>query len=126
MQSIIVSKNAPAAVGPYSQAVLAGKTLYISGQLPIDPSSGVISASGIEEQTEQSLKNIGAILKEAGYNFSDVVKATVLLHDIADFAAMNKIYARFFREKCPARAAFAVKDIPRGALVEIEAVAYKD
>jgi 2-iminobutanoate/2-iminopropanoate deaminase len=106
--------------------VLAGKTLYISGQIPLDPKTGVISASGIAEQTEQALINIGAILKEAGYDYSNVVKATVLLHDMADFGTMNEVYSKFFKEKCPARAAFAVKELPKGALVEIEAVAYKD
>lgn len=126
MSKIIETKNAPAAIGPYSQAVLAGKTLYISGQIPIDPISGLITASGIAAQTEQSLLNIGAILKEACYDYSNVVKCTVLLADIADFAAMNEVYAKFFKQKCPARAAFAVKDLPKGALVEIEAIAYKD
>jgi 2-iminobutanoate/2-iminopropanoate deaminase len=126
MAEIIESKNAPAAIGPYSQAVLADKTLYISGQLPIDPTSGAILATDIALQTEQSLKNIGAILKAAGYDYSHVVKTTVMLYDIDDFAAMNEVYARFFNVNCPARAAFAVKALPKGALVEIETVAYKD
>ena len=125
MAEIIETKNAPAAIGPYSQAVIAGRTLYISGQLPIDPQIGAFSASDIAGQTEQSLKNIGAILEEAGFSYSDVVKTTVMLYDIADFAVMNEVYAKFFSEKCPARAAFAVKDLPKGALVEIEAIAYK-
>ncbi len=126
MPEIIETSNAPAAVGPYSQAVLAGKTLYISGQLPIDPSTGAFSASDICGQTEQSLKNIGAILKAAGADYSNVVKTTVMLSDIGNFSAMNEVYAKYFSGKCPARAAFAVKDLPKGALVEIEAVACLD
>ena len=122
MKEVIATANAPAAIGPYSQAVKAGNTLYISGQLPIDPVTGSFAADDIAGQTEQSLKNIGAILTEAGLGFSNVVKTTVLLADIADFGAMNEVYARFFTGACPARAAFAVKDLPKGALVEIEAV----
>ena len=125
MAKIIETKNAPAAIGPYSQGVLAGGTLYISGQLPIDPITGAFAASDIAGQTEQSLKNIGAILKEAGCDYADVVKTTVMLSDIADFGAMNEVYAKYFTQQCPARAAFAVRDLPKGALVEIEAVAYK-
>ena len=123
MNEIIATANAPAAIGPYSQAVKAGNTLYISGQLPIDPATGAFAGDDVAAQTEQSLKNIGAILTQAGFTFADVVKTTVLLHDIADFGAMNEVYAKFFPENCPARAAFAVKDLPKGALVEIEAVA---
>lgn len=125
MSKIIATANAPAAIGPYSQAVRAGGALYISGQLPIDPATGVFSSGDIAGQTEQSLKNIGAILAQAGMGYSDVVKTTVLLADIADFGAMNEVYARFFTGDCPARAAFAVKDLPKGALVEIEAVAWQ-
>lgn len=125
MPNVIESKDAPAAIGPYSQAILAGDTLYISGQLPIDPKTGAFASGDIRGQTEQSLKNIGAILNEAGYSYNDVVKTTVLLHDISDFSAMNEVYATCFKEKCPARAAFAVKELPKGALVEIEAIAYK-
>ena len=125
MKEIITTTKAPAAIGPYSQAVKAGNTLYISGQLPIDPATGAFAASDITGQTEQSLKNIGAILNEAGFEYADVVKTTVLLHDIADFGPMNEVYAKFFVDNCPARAAFAVKDLPKGALVEIEAVAVR-
>lgn len=125
MSEIIETVNAPAAIGPYSQAVLAGNMLYISGQLPIDPKTGAIASENVQVQTEQSLKNICAILTEAGYSCSDVVKTTVLLSDISDFTAMNEVYAKFFKEKCPARAAFSVKDLPKGARVEIEVVAYK-
>jgi len=125
MKEIIATAKAPSAIGPYSQAVKAGGTLYVSGQLPIDPATGAFAAEDIKGQTEQSLKNIGAILAEAGYGYEDVVKTTVLLADIADFVPMNEVYARFFTENCPARAAFAVKDLPKGSLVEIEAVAYR-
>ena len=124
MKRIISSPFAPKAVGPYSQAVEANGTLYISGQLPIDPATGKM-AEGIEAQTARSLDNIRAILEEAGYTLDDVVKSTVLLADIADFGAMNAVYAEYFTENKPARAAFAVKDLPRGALVEIEAIAAK-
>ena len=125
MNQFIATPNAPAAIGPYSQAVQAGGTLYISGQLPIDPATGAFAAQDITGQTRQSLTNIGAILDQAGYSFADVVKVTVLLADIADFVPMNEVYGQFFTGNCPARAAFAVKDLPKGALVEIEAVAYK-
>lgn len=125
MKEVIATQNAPAAIGPYSQAIKAGNTLYISGQLPIDPATGAFAAADIASQTEQSLKNIGAILNEAGFEYADVVKTTVLLHDIADFGPMNEVYAKFFVDNCPARAAFAVKDLPKGALVEIEAIAVR-
>ncbi len=125
MNKAIATVNAPGAIGPYSQAVQAGNTVYVSGQLPIDPATGAFAAEDIAGQTEQSLKNIGAILAEAGYGFEDVVKTTVLLADINDFAAMNEVYGRYFTGTCPARAAFAVKDLPKGARVEIEAIAVK-
>ena len=120
MKEIISTPKAPAAIGPYSQAVKAGGMLYISGQLPIDPATGAFAAG---DAGGQSLENIGAILEEAGCGFGSIVKVTVLLADIGDFAAMNAVYAEYFTEACPARAAFAVKDLPKGALVEIEAVA---
>lgn len=126
MKEIIATPNAPAAIGPYAQAVKAGNTLYISGQLPIDPATGAFAAEDVAGQTEQSLKNIGAILAQAGMGYENVVKTTVLLADIADFGTMNEVYAKYFTANCPARAAFAVKDLPKGALVEIEAVAWKD
>ena len=125
MKQVIATANAPAAIGPYSQAIKAGETLYISGQLPIDPATGEFAAQDIQGQTEQSLKNVGAILEEAGYAFPDVVKVTVLLADIADFGPMNQVYAKYFTGDCPARAAFAVRDLPKGARVEIEAVAWR-
>ena len=126
MNQAVATKNAPAAIGPYSQGIKAGKTIYVSGQIPIDPATGEFAGQDIETQTRQSLTNIKNILKEAGADMSDVVKTTVLLKDIADFAAMNKVYAEFFTEAYPARAAFQVAAIPKGALVEIEAVAVTD
>ncbi len=121
----IETVNAPAAIGPYSQAIQAGNTFYISGQLPIDPATGVFPGDDISVQTEQSLKNLAAILEEAGMTMANVVKTTVLLSDIADFAAMNAVYAKFFTGTCPARAAFQVAALPKAAKVEIEAVAVK-
>lgn len=124
MKKIIATSEAPAAVGPYSQAVEAGGTLYISGQLPIDPATKAMP-DGVKAQTEQSLKNIAAILKEAGYTKDDVVKSTVLLQNIADFGAMNEVYAAFYTENPPARVAYEVAALPLGALVEIETIAVK-
>ena len=120
----IVTKNAPAAIGPYSQAIEVNGLIFASGQLPINPATGQMP-EGIKEQTHQSLKNIKAILNEAGIDMSQVVKTTVLLSDIANFAPMNEVYAEYFQEPFPARAAFAVRDLPKGALVEIECVAAK-
>ena len=125
MNTPIYTPNAPAAIGPYSQAVQAGSMLFVSGQIPIDPATGNFAGEDITTQTRQSLTNVRNILEAAGYSLNDVVKTTVLLADIADFAAMNAVYAEFFCENKPARAAFAVKDLPRGALVEIEAIANK-
>ena len=125
MKTIIASPKAPKAVGPYSQAVKCGDTLYISGQLPIDGATGAMPES-IEDQTRQSLTNLGHILREAGYDYSDVVKTTVLLQSIGDFAAMNAVYAEFFTEgQYPARSAVEVGALPRGALVEIETICVK-
>ena len=125
MNQPIHTSNAPAAIGPYSQAVQAGNMLFVSGQIPIDPATGAFAGSDIATQTRQSLTNVSNILAAAGYTLNDVVKTTVLLADIADFAAMNAVYAEYFSENKPARACFAVKDLPRGALVEIEAIAAK-
>ena len=124
MKKIIAAPQAPAAVGPYSQAVAAGNTLYLSGQLPIDAANGRMP-EGIEAQTRQSLTNLGHILREAGYAYSDVVKTTVLLQSIGDFAAMNAVYAEFFTRDMPARVCYEVARLPLGALVEIDAVAVK-
>lgn len=125
MKKIINTSNAPAAIGPYSQAVEANGTLYISGQIPINPSVGKIEATDIIAQTEQVFANIKAILDEAGYSFADVVKSTVFIADIADFAAVNEVYKKYYQTECPARSAFAVKSLPLGALVEIETIAVK-
>ena len=123
MNKAIHTENAPAAIGPYSQAVKAEGTIYVSGQLPVDPATGEFAGDDIKTQTKQSLTNIKNILKEAGADMENVVKTTVLLSDISDFAAMNEVYATFFTEPVPARAAFQVAAIPKGAKVEIEAVA---
>jgi 2-iminobutanoate/2-iminopropanoate deaminase len=125
MKRNINTSNAPAAIGPYSQAVEANGTLYISGQIPINPAVGKIEATDITAQTEQVFANINAILTEAGYTFADVVKSTVFIADIADFAAMNEVYKKYYQTECPARSAFAVKALPLGALVEIETIAVK-
>ena len=125
MKKVINTKNAPAAIGPYSQAIEANGTIYISGQVPIDPATGKVVEGGINEQTEMVMKNIEAILTEAGYTFSDVVKSTCLLSDMSNFAAMNAIYGSRYPENPPARAAFAVKELPLGVLVEIETIAVK-
>ena len=121
----IHTSNAPAAIGPYSQAVAAGNTLYISGQLPIDPATGEFAGADIASQTRQSLTNMKAILEANGMTMADVVKTTVLLADIAEFAAMNAVYAEFFAQPYPARAAYQVANLPKGAKVEIEAIAVK-
>ena len=117
--------KAPAAIGPYSQAIEVNGFIYASGQLPIDPATGQFVEGGIKEQTRQSLTNAQNILKEAGTDLSHVVKTTVYLSDIANFAPMNEVYAEFFTEPYPARSAVAVKDLPKGALVEIEVLAAK-
>ena len=122
----ISTKNAPAAIGPYSQAIKVGNLIYTSGQIPIDPATGALVAGGIKEQTRQSLLNVQAILKEAGLSMSSVVKTTVFMADMNDFADMNAVYAEFFTEPYPARSAVAVKALPKGALVEIEVVAAVD
>lgn len=125
MNSAVFSNNAPAAIGPYSQAICTGDTLYISGQLGLDPATGSFAADEIKVQTRQSLQNIEAILREAGFEMRDVVKTTVLLKDMGEFTAMNEVYAEFFAEPYPARAAFQVAALPKGGRVEIEAVAHK-
>lgn len=124
MKKIIATPHAPKAVGPYSQAVEANGTLYVSGQLPVNPADGSIPET-IAEQTRQALENVGAILKEAGYTFADVVKSTVLLDDMANFAAMNEVYAQFYTENMPARVAYQVSKLPLGVKVEIESIAVK-
>lgn len=125
MKSIISTGKAPQAIGPYSQAVEVNGTLYISGQVPLDPETMEVVEGGIKEQTLQVMKNIGAILDEAGYTFSDVVKSTCLLSNMANFREMNEVYGSFYTENPPARAAFAVKELPMEVLIEIETVAVK-
>lgn len=125
MKKIISTENAPKAIGPYSQAVEANGMLFISGQLGIDPSTSKLAEGGVKEQTEQVFKNIQAILTAAGYTFDNVVKSTCLLADIKDFASMNEIYSRYYSKDFPARAAYAVRDLPLGALIEIETIAVK-
>lgn len=124
MKKVYATSNAPAAIGPYSQAVLAGDFVYVSGQIPIDPATGEFAGDDIVSQTRQSLTNIKAILESEGLSMDQIVKTTVLLQNIGDFGAMNEVYATFFSGECPARAAFAVAALPKGALVEIEAVVY--
>ena len=119
---VIATNNAPAAIGPYSQAIEANGFVYCSGQLPINPATGEMP-DGIKGQTRQSLLNAKAILNEAGLDLKDVVKTTVLLSDIQNFAPMNEVYAELFAAPFPARSAFAVRDLPKGALVEIEVIA---
>ena len=123
MNTAVSTAKAPAAIGPYSQGVQAGNTIYVSGQLPIDPATGAFAGDEIRAQTRQSLTNIRNILEAAGADMSKVVKTTVLLKNIADFGAMNEVYAEFFSEPSPARAAFQVAALPKDALVEIECVA---
>ena len=123
MKQVISTHQAPAAIGPYSQAIRVGNLLYTSGQIPINPATGNFVEGGIKEQTRQSLTNIKAILEEAGLTMAHVVKTTVFMADMNDFADMNTVYAEFFAEPYPARSAVAVKTLPKGALVEIEVVA---
>ena len=125
MKKVINSKNAPAAIGPYSQAVLVDNTLYASGQLGIDPQTGDFVAGGVKEQTEQVFRNIRAILSEAGFEMSDVVKTTCFLADMGDFAEMNAVYAEQFEGSFPARSAVAVRTLPKNGLIEIEVLAIK-
>lgn len=119
----ISTQNAPAAIGPYSQAIEVNGFVYASGQLPIDPAAGAFPEGGVKEQTRQSILNVKAILEEAGFALSNVVKTTVYLADMGDFAAMNEVYSQFFAQPFPARSAIAVKALPKGALVEVEVVA---
>lgn len=122
MSKIISTEKAPAAIGPYSQAMTVGSLVYTSGQIPIDPTSGAIEAVGIKAQTEQVMKNLGAVLEAAGSSYEKAVKTTCFLADIKDFAAFNEVYANYFTGK-PARSCVAVKDLPKGALVEVEVIA---
>ena len=123
MKKVIKTTKAPAAIGPYNQAIQVGNLVYTSGQIPIDPITGNFVEGGIKEQTRQSLLNVKAILEEAGLTMSDVIKTTVFMADMNDFSDMNAVYSEFFPEPYPARSAVAVKTLPKGALVEIEVVA---
>jgi len=126
MKQVIQTAAAPKAIGPYSQAIKAGNFIFVSGQLPLDAKTGLIAGNDIVVQTEKVLENLRFILSEEGYELVDVVKTTVYLKDIKSFMAMNEVYARFFTSECPARAAFEVACLPKDALVEIEAVAYRE
>lgn len=123
MKKVIKTTKAPAAIGPYNQAIQVGNLVYTSGQIPIDPATGNFVEGGIKEQTRQSLLNVKAILEEAGLTMSDVIKTTVFMADMNDFSDMNAVYSEFFPEPYPARSAVAVKTLPKGALVEIEVIA---
>ena len=125
MQKIVASPKAPKAVGTYSQAVIADKTIYVSGQLPIDATTGEFVPGGVKEQLHQVFKNLQYVLEEGGYSFDDVVKTNVYLSDMANFAALNEVYALYFKEPYPARVAFQVAALPKNALVEIEVIAVK-
>ena len=124
MKKVISTEQAPAAVGPYSQAVRAGDLLFVSGQLGIDPGTGKLVDGGVEKQTEQALRNVASIIEAAGADLGSVVKATVFLQNMSDFAVMNGVYSRFFESEPPARAAFEVAQLPLGGLVEIEAIVH--
>lgn len=122
MNRKVHTENAPAAIGPYSQAVVVGNLVFCSGQIPLDPDTGVLAGSGIAEQTHRVCQNLKAILEAAGASLESAVKTVCFLHDMADFAAFNQVYAQYFTEK-PARSCVAVKDLPKGALVEVEVIA---
>lgn len=123
--NVIKSNNAPAAIGPYSQAIEVGGFVFASGQLPVDPATGEVVEGGIKEQANQSLTNVKAVLEAAGLGLQNVVKTTVFLSDMGNFAAMNEVYAQFFAEPYPARSAVAVKTLPKNVLVEVEVIAAK-
>ena len=124
MKRVISTNYAPAAIGPYSQAIITGNMLFVSGQLGIDPATGDFVSGGVKEQTEQVFKNINAILKETGATLENVVKTTVFLADMADFSVMNEVYGKAFSAPYPARSAIAAKTLPKNGLVEIEVIAY--
>jgi len=125
-KQILNTENAPAAIGPYNQAIQAGKTLYVSGQIPLIPGSMELVSSGVAEETHQVLKNVSAILENAGYSFNDVVKASIFISDMGDFATINEVYAQYFTENQPARECVAVKTLPKNVNVEISVIAWKD
>ena len=125
MKRVILSSKAPAPIGPYSQAIEANGTLYVSGQIPIDPATGEVVAGGIEPQAKQVMQSLQAILQEAGYSFDQVVKTTILLDDLANFAKVNEIYGSYFGEGAPARETYQVAKLPKGVAVEISCIAVK-
>lgn len=125
MKKIINSECAPEAIGPYSQGVINGNLLFVSGQLPINPKTGIIECQDIKGQAKQSLENVKAILKEAGYSLEDVVKTTCFITDMAEFSIINEVYANYFKENCPARSCVAVKELPKQASFELEVIACK-
>lgn len=125
-KEILNTENAPAAIGPYNQAIKAGNTLYVSGQIPLIPGSMELVSSGVADETHQVLKNVQAILTHAGYSFQDVVKASIFISDMADFATINAVYAQYFAENQPARECVAVKTLPKNVNVEISVIAWKD
>ena len=125
MKSVIATTAAPGAIGPYSQAIEANGFVFVSGQIPLDPATGAFVPGGVDAQAEQSLKNLQAVLSAAGCSLGDVVKTTVFLTNMQDFAFVNAVYAKFFEQECPARSAVQVGALPKGAMVEIEAIAVK-
>lgn len=126
MKTVISTKTAPVAVGPYSQAIKAGNLLFCSGQIPLDPATGQFVEGGVEQQAEQALKNVKAVLEAAGYSIADVVKAIVFAKNMGDFTAVNAVYAKYFEKDPPARSFVEVSALPKGALVEVEVVAWKE
>ena len=124
-KQIIETANAPAPIGPYNQAIQAGNTLYISGQIPIDPATGELVSGSLEDEAHQVLKNVGAVLEAAGYRFADVVKTSIFLRDMNDFAAVNAVYGTYFTEAEPARETVAVAGLPKNVNVEISVIAWK-
>lgn len=125
-KQILNTENAPAAIGPYNQAIKAGNTLYVSGQIPLIPGSMELVSSGVADETHQVLKNVHAILDNAGYSFQDVVKASIFISDMGDFATINEVYAQYFTDNQPARECVAVKTLPKNVNVEISVIAWKD
>jgi len=124
-KKIINTQDAPAAIGPYSQAVLAGRTLYCSGQIALDPKTGKLNNTNIEDETTQVMENVGAVLKEAGMNYSDIVKCSIFMADMGDYGTINAVYAKYFEVDPPAREAVAVKTLPKNVNVEISVIAVK-
>lgn len=124
-KQIIITKNAPAPIGPYNQAILAGDTLYVSGQIPLDPATGELVQGSVEEEAQLVMKNLEAVLSEAGFGFENVVKTTIFLRDMGDFAVVNEVYGRYFGEDAPARETVAVAGLPKNVNVEISVIAWK-